>query len=177
MESNNDFYIKQLEKHLDRSKNKKDDSVKRFDVLVVSLAVLGLGFVSDYIKGIDDKESSLAHYSQILFVVGIISNLVSQIISIKSNSNAVKAATLELNFEREDQFKELELLNDDLSPDDKEQLKTARDRTNWLHKKDMDKFDKSVQIYNRTIILLNWISFICLIVGLVSFLIFLMPAS
>jgi hypothetical protein len=50
MESNNDFYIKQLEKHLDRSKNKKDDSVKRFDVLVVSLAVLGLGFVSDYTK-------------------------------------------------------------------------------------------------------------------------------
>jgi hypothetical protein len=94
---NNDFFIEDLEKHLERSKNKAESSIKQFDTLMIAISTVGIGFVTAYIKDMN-HDLFLARLSQLIFVACLFLNLFSHMFSSWVNRRVEKYALEELNF-------------------------------------------------------------------------------
>lgn len=96
---NNEHFIKDLEKCLDRSKNKRENAIKQFDTLMVAISTAGIGFVTAYIK---DLEGDLlfARISQMAFVICLFINLFSHVISLLVNTKVENLAQDDLNAAR-----------------------------------------------------------------------------
>lgn len=151
-ERNNDYFIGDLEKQLDRSKNKSESAIKQFDTLMIAISTAGIGFVAAYIKDLDG-DLFLARMSQSFFVGCLFINLFSHIFSSWVNTKVVKYAEDDLNVARYKHF-----------PDgivDEDEFETHQD--NRYKKK------KRIDI---TIITLNIISMMILLVAIILFLVF-----
>ncbi len=155
IESEELFYLRHLEKHLENSVSKKEHSVTRFDILMVSLSILGLGFVTNYAKELKDVDLLLINASQISFVVCLIINVLSQIFGIWSNTIAEKLSRNELYFIRD------VYLGKEQDEEKNEQYYREEGKQDFLRK-----------VYDQVIRVLNVLSFITLISGLITFLMF-----
>lgn len=82
-----EFHIKELEDYQKRVKDKKLYSIGRFDIMIVALATIGIGYVTDVLKNMHDGglpcgfNPSLAIIAQVCFLIAIITNLFSQLTS------------------------------------------------------------------------------------------------
>lgn len=78
-------HIANLEKHIERVQEDKKYSVDRFDILVISISttalIFSIGFVKDFVKGVNDVNYVTLKLSWLLFVLTIFFNLISQVSS------------------------------------------------------------------------------------------------
>lgn len=136
-----DRYIRNLEKHVESTKDSTKYSSDRFDVLIISLStsalVFSIGFVNDVIENLSGINTSLLKTSWLLFVLAIISNLISQATGYFANKFEV---TISNNLIKEERGKPL--------PDNQKSLDSKK-----------SKFDN-------TTLWLNGASFICLLGGI-----------
>lgn len=91
-------YIQDMEAHILRCKEASDYSIKRFDVLIITLSssglALSLAFIKDLIKTLSSGNFLLFKISTIFFAVSIICNLLSQKTSFYSHSIEIKVSKL-----------------------------------------------------------------------------------
>ncbi|WP_167611139.1 hypothetical protein [Maribellus sediminis] len=103
-----DRYIRNLQNHIDSTKESTRYSSDRFDVLIISLStsalVFSIGFVKDIIEDIHLIDTSLLKTSWLLFVLSIVSNLISQISGYYSNNLEI---SISRNLIREERGKSL----------------------------------------------------------------------
>lgn len=144
-------YVKSLEKHYDRSKDKKEYAMKQFDTLMVGISTAGIGFVTLYIKDMS-TDLWLARIAQVTFVISLFANLASHFASMEANRRAEKIALDDLNAERYDIYPE------GTNQDTFEEYQTGKNDEN-------KKFNKIVKT-------LNFLSFILLLSAVVVFMIF-----
>jgi hypothetical protein len=92
-----DRYIAILEKHLDSTKESVRYSSDRFDILIISLStsalVLSIGFLKDIIKNFSSIDIICLKTSWFLFVVALLSNLISQVSGYFANRYEIKVTT------------------------------------------------------------------------------------
>lgn len=90
-------YIQRLEAHVEATKENVDYSLKRFDILIISLSSGGLGLsiglVKNLIPNLDDVDTTFLKYSWALFGGALILNLLSQVTSYFANINEMKIVT------------------------------------------------------------------------------------
>ncbi|QEE50072.1 hypothetical protein FUA48_10925 [Flavobacterium alkalisoli] len=83
-------YIVNLEKHCERAQDHKKYSTDRFDILVISISttalIFSIGFVKDFVKGINNVNYFTLKLSWLLFVMTIFFNLISQVSSYYANN-------------------------------------------------------------------------------------------
>ena len=99
-----DRYIGKLENHLESTKENVRYSSDRFDILIISLStsalVLSIGFVKDLIKNFSSIDCSCLKTSWLLFVIALISNLITQVTGYFSNSFEIKVTNSLIREER-----------------------------------------------------------------------------
>ena len=147
-----EIYLKHLEKHLDKSKERYEYAVKQFDTLMIAISTAGLGFTASYIKDMNG-DLTLANCAQIGFLVCFFINLLSHLASMRSNKNSELNALEEFEAESYNSFEEDE---------------TAK------IKHEITQAYRNREIYVLTIIIktLNTASFIVLVAAVICFLIF-----
>lgn len=104
LEEDKDRQIKNLENHINSTKEIVAYSIKRFDTLIISLStgglVLSVGFVKDLIDDFEKTNLCLLKLSWLLFALAIISNLLSQVTSYFSNKIEIKLSKNEIRQKR-----------------------------------------------------------------------------
>jgi len=105
----NERYISKLEKHIEIAKESSKYSLDRFDILIISLStsalVLSIGFVKDVVPHLDKINTSLLKTAWLLFVVSLISNLISQVTGFYANSFDIRVTNNLVRKERGRSFK------------------------------------------------------------------------
>lgn len=146
-----EVYLRDLEKHVDKSKERKEYAIKQFDTLMIALSTAGLGFVSTYIKDMDTN-ILLARISQTAFLCCILANLFSHIASMWCNECALENAEELLRERRYNEITEEE------------------DRINFQ----ITQFqrDNRMRFYGKIVKALNVFAFLCLFSAIVTFFIF-----
>lgn len=101
-------YIEKLEKHISLAKDSARYSSDRFDILLISLStsalVLSIGFVNKVIPNLIGINTFLLKTSWLLFVITLVSNLVSQVTGYFSNQFDVEVTR---NLIREERGKQV----------------------------------------------------------------------
>ena len=147
-----DYYLMDLEKHRDKSKEYRDYATKRFDILVITISTVGLGFVANYIKDDNLSDKTLPYLSIGLFGLCLLLNLFAQIFSRITNNLALKRAEYNLYFHRYDEYPN----------------KLTAEEFNQLQGSASCKINR----WNLMIKTLDWISLAFLLVAIVLFLCF-----
>ena len=87
-------YIDKLEKHVSFAKESSRYSSDRFDILLISLStsglILSIGFVDEIIPNLKCIDSTLLKTSWLLFVIALVSNLTSQVSGYYANQYDIK---------------------------------------------------------------------------------------
>lgn len=139
-----DRHIGKLEKHLESAKDNSRYSTDRFDILIISLStsalILSIGFVKDIVPNLANVDTSILKTSWLMFVLALISNLISQVTSYYGNLAEIKVTSNLISAERGGTL-----------PDNHERL------------------DSNCIILSRITMLLNGVSLLLLIIG-ISFL-------
>jgi len=150
MESRKDIhdrYLSKLEKHVEFAKGSSKYSSDRFDILIISLAtsllILSIGFVKDVIPNFSNINTVILKISWLLFLIALVSNLISQVTGYYANKYDIKVTT---NLIREERGK--------------------------LMKGDQKILESACSCLNRTTLILNGLSLLCLISGIVTLVIF-----
>lgn len=142
-----DRYINNLDKYVDSAKETSKYSLERFDILIISLStsalILSIGFVKNIIPEIHKIDTSLLRTSWLLFVIALISNLISQVTGYYANEKAIKIA--------------------------KSKIKKERGKS---IKGDNDKLEKRKSLFDKLTIGLNGFSLLILIIGIIVLVIF-----
>ncbi len=99
-----DYYLQDLEKHRDKSKEYVEYANKRFDILVITIATVGVGFVANYIKDMTGIDKTIPYITIGLFSGCLFLNLFAQIFSKRANNLAVKKSENTLYQHRYDAF-------------------------------------------------------------------------
>lgn len=143
----NNRYIEKMEKHSDNTRSNIHYSLERFDLLIISISTASLGFSMAFIKDIIPDLSAinltLLKISWILFGIAIITNLFSQVTSYYANK-------FELLISRN----------------------LIRGKRGKEHIGNQHNYECKKSFLDVTTKILNWNSFICLIIGIVIFIIF-----
>lgn len=100
-----EIYLKHLEKHMDKSRDRYEYAVKQFDTLMIAISTAGLGFIASYIKNMAG-DLTLAYCAQIGFLICFFTNLLSHLASMRCNQNALLNAKEEFEVESYDSFAE-----------------------------------------------------------------------
>jgi hypothetical protein len=141
-------YIKKLERWIEKRKEDDNYSLEQFDKLIIYLSSGGLvltsGILSNIIKVTISINTCLIKDSWILFTLALITNLISQLSSHYANKTEIEISRKEISFIKHDR-------------------ETVIPK---ILKRKKSIFDSVTRI-------LNLISFICFIVGVIVFLIFL----
>ncbi|MBS4070363.1 MAG: hypothetical protein KGZ90_03495 [Algoriphagus sp.] len=99
-----DRYINNLEKHISLAKESARYSSDRFDILLISLStsslILSIGFIEKIIPDLRLIDTSCLKTSWLLFVVSLISNLFSQVTGYYSNQYDIKVTKNLIKIER-----------------------------------------------------------------------------
>ena len=144
MKKKNEILYKEWSEHLNQTKERTNYSVRRFDLLIISISGAGLYIIFETLRelktgNIESNNSWLLIISGILFLFSIISNFISQKTGEKSNTYEEKYIYMEL-----DSIKGLKI-----------------DRL------EQERLDTEVQFYNKCTEILNNTSMIFMLVGLV----------
>lgn len=97
-------YLGNLEKHITSAKESSRYSTDRFDVLLISLStsalILSIGFVEKIIPNLNSINTSSLKSSWLLFVIALISNLISQVTGYYANHYDIKFSKNLIRLER-----------------------------------------------------------------------------
>jgi len=103
-QQSHDRYIGKLEQHLDSTKENTRYSSDRFDILIISLStsalVFSIGFIKDIVKDFSSLDTSFLKTSWLLFVIALISNLISQVSGYFSSYYDIRVTTSLIREER-----------------------------------------------------------------------------
>lgn len=139
--------IQKFEKHLENTRSIIHYSMERIDILIISISTASLGFSMAFIKDIIPDLVliclTLLKISWICFGISIVSNLVSQVTSYYANKYEYKITR---NIIREKEGKEM--------------------------KGDQEDFKCYQKAYNISTAILNNLSIISLISGIITFIVF-----
>lgn len=142
-----DRYLSKLEKHIELANESLKYSSDRFDILIISLSssalVLTIGFVKDIIPNLDEINASLLKISWLMFLIALVTNLVSQVSGYYANKYDIKVTK---NLIRKERGK--------------------------LVKGDQDKLDIICSRLNKMTTILNGSSLVLLISGIVTSVVF-----
>lgn len=87
-----DGTIERLEKHVEKADKASEYSIVRFDLLVISLSTGALLLSINYTRGITDHSHiGYLKFSWLVFVVCIVSNLLSQVTGYFANTRDISA--------------------------------------------------------------------------------------
>lgn len=104
-ETQSERYIRKLETHLEDAKSSAKYSSDRFDILIITISstalVTTIGFARYFLGEIENVNTNLLKVGWLLFVITIISNLLSQLSAYYSHIYDVKATTNLIRIERE----------------------------------------------------------------------------
>lgn len=138
-----DRYLSNLEKHIERAREAEKYSADRFDILLISLSstalVLSIGFVNNVISDLKAVDTSLLKTSWLLFVVTLISNLLSQVSGYYAHVYDIKVTRNLIRAER-----------------------------GKNQKGNQELYEIYCSILNKITIVLNGISLLCLITGIIT---------
>ena len=150
MESRNENasrFITNLEKHIEKASEHKKYSVDRFDILVISISttslVFSIGFVKDFVKDNVDINYGLLKIAWLFFTLTIIINLISQINGYYANDYDISVT--------------------------KNILKEKRGFKMVGKQK---KLMSMCNFFNGTTQILNFVSLICILTGIITLIIF-----
>lgn len=136
-------YLNNLEKHIERARDAEKYSADRFDILLISLSstslVLSIGFVNNVVSDIKSIDTTLLKISWLLFVITLISNLLSQVTGYYSHVYDIKATK---NLIREERGKD--------------------------YKGNQKRFEMLCSTLNTSTIFLNGVSILCLLGGIIT---------
>lgn len=147
-----DIYIRHLEKHVDKSKERYEYAIKQFDTLMIGLSTVGIGFVANYIKELH-VGLTLAYISQFGFVTCFFMNLFSHLASMKCNKSAMLNAKQEYEAEAYGTYE-----NDNEGLVKYEIIQELR--------------RKEIQLFGSIVRVLNVLSFLSLVFAVVCFIVF-----
>ncbi len=137
-----DRYISNLGEHISRTRESARYSSDRLDILIISLAttslVFSIGFVKDFIPDIKCIDTTTLKLSWIFLISSLISNLISQSTGLYSHTYEIKVSNNLIRKKRGKKLKGKQNLNLFLS-----------EKLGWLTS------------------ILNWISLILLIAGMI----------
>jgi len=140
-------YLEKLEKHISLAKESSIYSSDRFDILLISLStsalVLSIGFVDKVIPNLGCIDTSLLKFSWLLFVITLISNLISQVSGFYANQYDIKVTR-----------------------------NLIRGKRGSKLKGDQKKLEKSCKNLNRLTLNLNGASLLSLITGIIILVLF-----
>jgi hypothetical protein len=99
-----DRYINNLEKHISLAKESARYSSDRFDILLISLStsslILSIGFIEKVIPNLELLDTSCLKVSWLLFVISLVSNLFSQVTGYYANLYDIKVTKNLIKIER-----------------------------------------------------------------------------
>lgn len=137
-----DRYIDKLEKHVEFARDASKYSSDRFDILIISLStsalILSIGFVKNVITNLNDVDTLLLKASWLFFVIALVSNLISQVTGYYANKIDIKVTK---NLIREERGKSM--------------------------KGNQVAYERNCKILNIITLLLNALSLLLLITGIV----------
>lgn len=111
-------YIGKLEKHIELTKENTRYSSDRFDILIISLStsalVFSIGFIKDIVIDFSSLDTSCLKTSWLLFVIALISNLISQVSGYFSNFYDIKVTASMIREERGNPKDDDEVRNDQM---------------------------------------------------------------
>lgn len=140
-------YLDKLEKHISLAKESSKYSSDRFDILLISLStsalILSIGFVDKVIPNLHYISTSYLKTSWLLFVVALISNLTSQVTGYYSNIFDIRVTR---NLIREERGK--------------------------LLKGNQEKLEAFCKNLNRLTLILNGVSLLSLVSGIIILVVF-----
>jgi len=145
-ETKNEELIDRFEKHIEHTKAIRKYSIERFDLLIISLSTAAIGFSVVALKDLLPISRScflLAKVSWLLFVISIIGNLVSQLLSFNASGLEIEVSTNRIR-----------------------ELKQKKSKIN------IEETDKLMQRQNKVIVILNYVCLASFITGLILILIF-----
>ena len=94
MDDQTQRYIDNLEKHKIQSKEKQTYSIRRFDVLIITLSsgalVFSMGFINDLITNISSSNTTLIKLSWLSYGISIVINLLSQVTGYIANKYEIR---------------------------------------------------------------------------------------
>lgn len=140
--------VRSLQKYTETTQKNMQYALERFDVLIISLSssgmVLSIGFVKDIIPEFSQVNPILLKITWLLFALSLIMNLFSQVSGYYANRI------------------DLRVTNDI--------IRTKQGKESRLNQQQMD---KRMKILNSVTILLNTGSLLCLIMGIVTLIVFI----
>lgn len=99
-----DRYLNKLEKHIEKAKEASRYSSDRFDILLISLStsalVLSIGFVKNIFPDLGCINTSMLKTSWLLFVLCLLSNLISQVSGYYAHQFDIKVNINKIRLER-----------------------------------------------------------------------------
>jgi hypothetical protein len=141
-------YIERLQSYVETTQKAVDYSIERFDILIISLStsglILSIGFVKDIIKDFSTVNPVLLKITWLLFATSLIMNLVSQVTGYYANKL------------------DLKVTKDLIRTEKGKESKINVERTECFHK-----------TFNSFTMILNAVSLIGLITGIVTLIIFI----
>lgn len=165
MEKNKEIKYKEWSEHLRTTKEKSDYSIKRLDLLIISISSGGLYVLLEALRELRGADESInkcyAVICGVLFVITILINFISQISGYKANI-----------FEEEYINIELDILSSNLEKDKKEKKKDKKGQKD-KRLKEQDELDDKIKRYNNITEWSNIISAVTLVLGLIFLTLFI----
>jgi hypothetical protein len=138
----NERYVSKMEKHIEKASEAMKYSSDRFDILIISLAtgalVLSVGSSSGLLSKIPKLDTSFLKFAWLMMVCSILSNLISQISGYFANEKDIQVSN---NLIR---------------------LKRGKQMTG-----NQDNLKRWCSTFNRATLVLNGLSMVLLIVGMI----------
>ncbi|MCX2481053.1 hypothetical protein OQY15_18255 [Pedobacter sp. MC2016-15] len=142
-----DRYVSKLEKHIAKAEEAMKYSSDRFDILIISLAtgalVLSLGSASGLLANIPKVDTSLLKFGWLMMIGSILANLVSQISGYFANQKDIEVSNNLIRLKR-----------------NKQTIGTQKILEFWC------------TTYNKATLILNGLSMLLLVTGMVTMVLF-----
>lgn len=104
-ETQSERYLRKLETHLENAESSAKYSSDRFDILIVTISstalVTTIGFAKYFLSEIENVNTNLLKVGWLLFVITVISNLLSQLSAYYSHIYDAKATNNLIRIERQ----------------------------------------------------------------------------
>jgi predicted HTH domain antitoxin len=153
-ENVDDQKIKELEEHVRDSERGRETAVQRFDAIILALGTVSIGYIANYLKDFAEEnpctDISFARAAQLLLLIAILSNLVSQVTSLATH----------VAYSWHSRYR-LRLIRGELKEMSEKRLQWKIDSRYWFGK-----------IFHWTTNGFNVVSFVTLVAGILIFVLF-----
>ncbi len=87
-------YIAAMRKYIDDSERLRETAVQRFDAMILAIGTVAIGYTANYLKdySISHPKADLSEVqtAQLMFLIAVVGNLVSQVASLFTNTASAK---------------------------------------------------------------------------------------